>query len=57
LLVCEESLYIPIYRHDASFTVISNRFTLLNDFNASLYADVEGVDTLLKEYVINVGED
>ncbi|KAK2421601.1 receptor protein kinase FERONIA [Trifolium repens] len=24
---------------------------------ASLNADVEGVDTLLKEYVINVGED
>ena len=44
-------------RHDASFTVISNGFTLLKDFNASLNADVEGVDTLLKEYVINVGED
>ncbi|KAK2455418.1 receptor protein kinase FERONIA [Trifolium repens] len=44
-------------RHDASFTVISNGFTLLKDFNALLNADVEGVDTLLKEYVINVGED
>ncbi|CAJ2665841.1 unnamed protein product [Trifolium pratense] len=44
-------------RHDASFTVISNGFTLLKDFNASLNADVEGVDTLLKEYVINVGDD
>ncbi|KAK2406278.1 receptor protein kinase FERONIA [Trifolium repens] len=44
-------------RHDASFTVISNGFTLLKDFNASLNANVEGVDTLLKEYVINVGED
>jgi hypothetical protein len=43
--------------HDASFTVIFNGFTLLKDFNASLNADVEGVDTLLKEYVINVGED
>ncbi|GAU47491.1 hypothetical protein TSUD_285190 [Trifolium subterraneum] len=44
-------------RYDASFTVISNRFTLLKDFNASLNADVEGVDTLLKEYIINVGDD
>ncbi|KAK2417994.1 receptor protein kinase FERONIA [Trifolium repens] len=37
--------------------LLSNGFTLLKDFNASLNADVEGVDTLLKEYVINVGED
>lgn len=44
-------------RYDASFTVISNGFTLLKDFNASLNADVEGVDTILKEYVINVGDD
>ncbi|KAK2362839.1 receptor protein kinase FERONIA [Trifolium repens] len=29
----------------------------LRVLNASLNADVEGVDTLLKEYVINVGED
>jgi len=44
-------------RYDASFTVISNGFTLLKDFNASLNADVEGVGTILKEYVINVGDD
>lgn len=44
-------------RYDASFTVISNGFTLLKDFNASLNADVEGVVTILKEYVINVGDD
>ncbi|XP_058755503.1 receptor-like protein kinase FERONIA [Vicia villosa] len=44
-------------RYDASFTVVSNGFTLLKDFNASLNADVEGVDTLFKEYVINVGDD
>ncbi|XP_058756849.1 receptor-like protein kinase FERONIA [Vicia villosa] len=44
-------------RYDASFTVVSNGFTLLKDFNASLNADVEGVDTLFKEYAINVGDD
>ncbi|CAK8533379.1 unnamed protein product [Lathyrus sativus] len=44
-------------RYDASFTVVSNGFTLVKDFNASLNADVEGVDTLFKEYVINVGDD
>ncbi|CAK8533402.1 unnamed protein product [Lathyrus sativus] len=44
-------------RYDASFTVISNGFTLLKDFNASLNADNEGVDTIFNEYVINVGDD
>ncbi|XP_058755515.1 receptor-like protein kinase FERONIA [Vicia villosa] len=44
-------------RYDASFTMVSNGFTLLKDFNASLNADVEGVDTLFKEYAINVGDD
>lgn len=43
--------------YDASFTVVANGFTLVKDFNASLNADVEGVDTLFKEYVINVGDD
>ncbi|CAJ2665842.1 unnamed protein product [Trifolium pratense] len=44
-------------RYDASFTVISNGFTLLKDFNASLSADFEGVDTIYKEYIIYVGDD
>ncbi|KAL5080338.1 hypothetical protein RYX36_008759 [Vicia faba] len=44
-------------RYDASFTVVSNGFTLLKDFNASLNADVGGVDIIFKEYVINVGDD
>ncbi|KAJ1382342.1 Serine-threonine/tyrosine-protein kinase, catalytic domain [Sesbania bispinosa] len=43
-------------RNNASFTVISNGFTLLKDFNASLNADAEGVPTILREYTINVDD-
>ncbi|XP_057444783.1 putative receptor-like protein kinase At5g39000 [Lotus japonicus] len=41
-------------RGDASFTVKSNGFTLLKDINASLTADAEGLDTIFREYIINV---
>ncbi|XP_057444145.1 receptor-like protein kinase FERONIA [Lotus japonicus] len=43
-------------REDTSFTVESNGFTLLKDFNASLTADAEGLDTIFKEYTINVND-
>nr|KYP46649.1 Receptor-like protein kinase FERONIA [Cajanus cajan] len=47
--------YFP--RTDASFTVHSNQFTLLNAFNASLNADAEKTKTVFKEYIINVDGD
>ncbi|KAL2335417.1 hypothetical protein Fmac_016630 [Flemingia macrophylla] len=46
--------YSYFSRSHASFTVQSNQFTLLNDFNASLKADAENTKTILKEYVVNV---
>ncbi|KAL2335399.1 hypothetical protein Fmac_016612 [Flemingia macrophylla] len=48
------SSYLSFPRPDASFTVLSNQFTLLYDFNASLTADAENRETIFKEYVVNV---
>ncbi|KAK7316281.1 hypothetical protein VNO77_35201 [Canavalia gladiata] len=48
--------YPSFSRNDASFTVKSNQFTLLKDFNASLTADVEKTETIFREYIINVDE-
>ncbi|TKY50155.1 Receptor protein kinase FERONIA [Spatholobus suberectus] len=47
--------YPSFPRTDASFTVQSNQFTLLNGFNASLNADAENTETVFREYVVNVG--
>ncbi|XP_020235755.1 receptor-like protein kinase FERONIA [Cajanus cajan] len=46
--------YPSFPRTDASFTVHSNQFTLLDGFNASLNADAQNTETIFKEYVINV---
>ncbi|KAI4352424.1 hypothetical protein L6164_006678 [Bauhinia variegata] len=43
-------------RSKAFFTVTSNTFTLLRDFNASLNADAQSSDTVFIEYIINVEE-
>ncbi|KAL2335400.1 hypothetical protein Fmac_016613 [Flemingia macrophylla] len=46
--------YPSFPRTDASFTVLSNQFTLLYDFNASLNADAENIQTIFKEYIVYV---
>ena len=48
--------YPSFPRTQASFSVQSNQFTLLNDFNASLNADAQATDTIFKEYVVNVND-
>ncbi|QCD92469.1 interleukin-1 receptor-associated kinase 4 [Vigna unguiculata] len=48
--------YPSFPRTDASFSVQSNQFTLLNAFNASLNADAQATDTIFKEYVVNVND-
>ncbi|XP_047158240.1 receptor-like protein kinase FERONIA [Vigna umbellata] len=48
--------YPSFPRTHASFSVLSNQFTLLNDFNASLNADAQVMDTIFKEYVVNVND-
>ncbi|XP_047158238.1 receptor-like protein kinase FERONIA [Vigna umbellata] len=45
----------PSYsRTQAFFSVHSNQFILLQDFNASLNADAQAIDTIFREYVVNV---
>ncbi|WVZ14258.1 hypothetical protein V8G54_011824 [Vigna mungo] len=46
--------YSSFLRTHASFSVQSNQFTLLDSFNASLNADAQAIDTIFKEYVVNV---
>ncbi|KAL2335409.1 hypothetical protein Fmac_016622 [Flemingia macrophylla] len=46
--------YASFPRTDSSFTVVSNQFTLLHAFNASLNADAENTEVIFKEYVVNV---
>ncbi|WVZ15288.1 hypothetical protein V8G54_012854 [Vigna mungo] len=48
--------YPSFPRTHASFSVHSNQFILLNDFNASLNADAQATDTIFKEYVVNVND-
>ncbi|KAK7381231.1 hypothetical protein VNO78_33762 [Psophocarpus tetragonolobus] len=49
--------YPPSFqRSNASFSVHSNGFTLLNDFNASLNADAQNLETLFREYVVYVND-
>ncbi|KAL9323553.1 hypothetical protein ACSQ67_008410 [Phaseolus vulgaris] len=43
-------------RNQASFTLQSNQFTLLNVFNASLNADAQATTTIFREYVVNVND-
>lgn len=43
-------------RSNALFTVKSGSFTLLKDFNASLTADADSIDTISREYCINVDD-
>ncbi|KAL9323556.1 hypothetical protein ACSQ67_008413 [Phaseolus vulgaris] len=43
-------------RNQASFTLQSNQFTLLNAFNASLNADAQATTTIFREYVVNVND-
>ncbi|CAL0317335.1 unnamed protein product [Lupinus luteus] len=50
------SSYLNFNRTNSMFTVESNGFTLLKDFNASLFADAEGSDVIFKEYIINVND-
>ncbi|QCD92472.1 interleukin-1 receptor-associated kinase 4 [Vigna unguiculata] len=47
----------PSYsRTQASFSVHSNQFILLQDFNTSLNADAQAIDTIFREYVVNVND-
>ncbi|XP_014512966.1 receptor-like protein kinase FERONIA [Vigna radiata var. radiata] len=48
--------YPSFPRNHASFSVQSNHFILLNDFNASLNADAQATDTIFREYVVNVND-
>ncbi|XP_057739180.1 receptor-like protein kinase FERONIA [Arachis stenosperma] len=48
--------YAGFDRNNAFFTVKSEGFTLLKDFNASLNADAANSDTIFKEYIINVDD-
>ncbi|KAL9323552.1 hypothetical protein ACSQ67_008409 [Phaseolus vulgaris] len=48
--------YPSFPRNQASFTVQSNQFTLLNAFNASLHADALATQTIFREYVVNVND-
>ncbi|XLU35597.1 hypothetical protein S245_071663 [Arachis hypogaea] len=48
--------YTGFDRNNAFFTVKSEGFTLLKDFNASLNADAANRDTIFKEYIINVDD-
>ncbi|QHN83742.1 Receptor-like protein kinase FERONIA [Arachis hypogaea] len=48
--------YAAFDRHNAFFTVKSEGFTLLKDFNVSLNADAANSDTIFKEYIINVDD-
>ncbi|KAL1291632.1 hypothetical protein HN51_060171 [Arachis hypogaea] len=48
--------YAAFDRNNALFTVKSEGFTLLKDFNASLNADAANRDTIFKEYIINVDD-
>ncbi|XP_016178875.1 receptor-like protein kinase FERONIA [Arachis ipaensis] len=48
--------YAAFDRNKAFFTVKSEGFTLLKDFNASLNADAANSDTIFKEYIINVDD-
>ncbi|ESW23346.1 hypothetical protein PHAVU_004G039200 [Phaseolus vulgaris] len=41
----------------SSFSVHSNQFILLQDFNASLNADAENKEIIFKEYIVYVEED
>ncbi|OIW12336.1 hypothetical protein TanjilG_32452 [Lupinus angustifolius] len=50
------SSYLNFNRTNSMFTVQSNGFTLLKDFNASFIADAEGSDVIFKEYIINVDD-
>ncbi|XP_028758734.1 receptor-like protein kinase FERONIA [Neltuma alba] len=43
-------------RFDAFFTVKSGGFTLLKDFNASVWADAYREDTIFIEFCVNVGD-
>ncbi|KAK7365014.1 hypothetical protein VNO80_13764 [Phaseolus coccineus] len=48
--------YPSFPRNQASFTLQSNQFTLLNAFNASLNADAQATTTIFREYVVNVND-
>ncbi|KAK7365017.1 hypothetical protein VNO80_13767 [Phaseolus coccineus] len=48
--------YPSFPRNQASFTLQSNQFTLLNAFNASLNADAQATQTIFREYVVNVND-
>ncbi|KAG5527685.1 hypothetical protein RHGRI_028576 [Rhododendron griersonianum] len=44
-------------RSEAFFTVKAGSYTLLSNFSASLTADASGLDSLVKEYCVNVEEN
>jgi len=46
--------YPSFPRTQASFTIQSNQFTLLNAFNTFLNADAQATYIIFKEYVVNV---
>ncbi|XP_054802718.1 receptor-like protein kinase FERONIA [Prosopis cineraria] len=48
------SSYLDFHRSDSLFTVQAANYTLLKDFNASLNADYAAVETIVREYCINV---
>ncbi|XP_027357599.1 receptor-like protein kinase FERONIA [Abrus precatorius] len=50
------TLYPSFPPSQAFFTVQSNQFTLLHDFNASLNAAAQKTDTIVREYIVNVDD-
>ncbi|CAN6574618.1 unnamed protein product [Malus baccata var. baccata] len=49
--------YPDFDRSEALFSVKASGFTLLKDFNASVNADVDGVEILYREFCINIEEE
>ncbi|XP_018505072.2 receptor-like protein kinase FERONIA [Pyrus x bretschneideri] len=49
--------YPDFDRSKALFTVKAGGFTLLNDFNASVNADAYGMETVYREFCINIEEE
>ncbi|KAG6660157.1 receptor-like protein kinase FERONIA [Carya illinoinensis] len=49
--------YSNFDRSNALFSVKVGSFTLLSNFNASLNADADSIDTISREYCVNIEED
>ncbi|KAK1553820.1 hypothetical protein Q3G72_004059 [Acer saccharum] len=52
-----DTVYQNLDRSKAFFSVTAGNFTLLRNFSTSLAADDSGLDTILKEFCVNVQEN